>query len=192
MKLSFRACLLIALVLIAASFSIPPVRVFLERSMFLQMVIQIPMLFIGGALLSGLARPAVGIPIWRYINLYGLSGFMMAQMILLYWMLPISIDRAVVFPLVDLVKICTILIAGLLVGESLQKSPSALQLFFIGYFIAMLAWLGYYFVTTEFRLCNAYSLSSQQNTGYGLIGLDLITFALWSFNILQQKTRFSI
>jgi hypothetical protein len=139
-----------------------------------------------------IARPAAGIPIDRYIDLYGLSGFMMAQMILLYWMLPISIDRAVVFPLVDLVKICTILLAVLLVGESLQKSPPALQLFFIGYFIAMLAWLGYYFVTTELRLCNAYSLSSLHNTGYGLIGLDLITFALWTFNILQQKTRFSI
>jgi hypothetical protein len=52
------------------------------------------------------------------------------------------------------------------------------QLFFVGYLLAMLVTLGVYFVSTDIRLCNAYSQDSQIWTGYGLIALAIISTTL--------------
>ncbi len=174
----------------AISLSFSPFRIYLEQSMFVQMVIQLPILFIGGALINETK------PIRRFFsfintfNIYGLTSFMVAQTILVYWMLPISIDRAVVIPWVDGVKIISMIIAGVCVGQALQKAPLAIQLFFIGYFTAMMIWLGLYFATTEVRLCNVYSLSSQHMTGYGLVVISGILLAWWSWRVLKDRTLF--
>jgi len=147
--------IILATLMIAVGLSVPPFRTIIEQSMFMQMVIQIPLLFIGGAWLNSFSftkKISQNMASW---NVFGLTGFMLAQTILIYWMLPISIDRAVVIPLVDVAKVLTMMIAGFLVGDALQKSPAALQLFFIGYFSAMMIWLGMYFIFTDLRLCNA-------------------------------------
>ena len=114
---------------------------------------------------------------------------MLAQMILIYWMLPISLDRAVVMPLVDVAKVLTMIVAGFLVGDALKKSPVALQLFFIGYFAAMMIWLGMYFIYTDMRLCNAYSLSSQYWTGYGLCAISIAIVSYWSYRVLKKSSH---
>jgi len=172
--------------MIAVGLSVPPFRAIIEQSMFMQMVIQMPLLFIGGAWLNTFSiskKISQKISFW---NIFGLTGFMLAQTILIYWMLPISIDRAVVIPLFDVAKVLTMMVAGFLVGDALQKSPAALQLFFIGYFVAMMIWLGMYFIFTDLRLCNAYSLNSQYWTGYGLCAISIATVAFWSWRVLKK------
>jgi hypothetical protein len=181
--------IILATLMIAVGLSVPPFRTIIEQSMFMQMVIQMPLLFIGGACLNSFTftkKISQNMASW---NVFGLTGFMLAQTILIYWMLPISIDRAVVIPLVDVAKVLTMMIAGFLVGDALQKSPAALQLFFIGYFVAMMIWLGMYFIYTDMRLCNAYSLSSQYWTGYGLCTLSLAVVSYWSFHVLKKQSQ---
>jgi len=174
----------------AISLSFAPLRVYLEQSMFVQMVLQLPILFISGALISKTKRIQQFFSFIHPINIYGLTSFMVAQTILVYWMLPLSIDRAVVMPWVDGVKVITMIIAGICVGQALQKAPLAIQLFFIGYFTAMMIWLGLYFATTEIRLCNVYSLSSQHLTGYGLVVISGFLLAWWSWRVLKDRTLF--
>jgi len=174
----------------AISLSFAPLRVYLEQSMFVQMVVQLPILFIGGALISKTKRIQQFFSFIHPINIYGLTSFMVAQTILVYWMLPLSIDRAVVIPWVDGVKVITMIIAGICVGQALKEAPQAIQLFFIGYFTAMMIWLGLYFATTEVRLCNVYSLSSQHMTGYGLVVISATLLAWWSWRLLKEKSLF--
>jgi hypothetical protein len=174
----------------AISLSFSPFRIYLEQSMFVQMVIQLPILFICGALISETKSVKHFFSFINPINIYGLTSFMVAQMILVYWMLPISIDRAVVIPWVDGLKIISMIIAGVCVGQALQKAPLAIQLFFIGYFTAMMIWLGLYFATTEVRLCNVYSLSSQHMTGYGLVVISGTLLAWWSWRVIKDRTLF--
>lgn len=177
-------------IVVAISLSIPPFRIYLEQSMFVQMVIQLPILFIGGALLSETKQMKQFFSMIKVVNVYGLTSWMIAQLILVYWMLPISIDRAVVIPWVDALKVVSMIFAGVCVGQGLQKAPLAIQLFFIGYFTAMMIWLGLYFATTELRLCNVYSLSSQHLTGYGLIVISGILLAWWSWRVLKDRSLF--
>jgi hypothetical protein len=63
-----------------------------------------------------------------------------------------------------------------------------LQLFFIGYAVPMMIWLGLYFASVDLRLCNAYSLESQVRAGHGLAALALALGALWLAKMLRRGT----
>lgn len=174
--------------LCGAGLSVTPFRALIEQSMFVQMVVQMPLLFVGGFLLTRLRWVQCVLQGGASWNVYGLTGLMLAQTILVYWMLPISIDRAIVIPWVDGLKIVSMIIAGVFVGDALRRSPATLQLFFMGYFAAMTIWLGIYFIVTQTRLCNAYSLNSQRWTGYGLLLISLLVVGAWSYKAYKTKT----
>jgi hypothetical protein len=169
----------LAVSLLAISLSVPPLRSLIEQSMFWHMVVQMPLLVLAGWLtMSAWPRrsPLQFMTAW---NVYGLNGFFITFLILAYWMLPSAIDRAVVLPQADALKLLTLFAAGALSKHALDRSPTVLQLFFVALTVSMLIWLGFYFVTTELRLCNAYSLASQVSAGWGLIGLGISTGGAW-------------
>ena len=103
-----------------------------------------------------------------------------------YWMLPLAIDRAVVLPQADLFKVLTLFAGGALLKHSVERSPAVLQLFFVGYAVSMMVWLGLFFSTTDRRLCNAYSLDSQMDAGRGIAVLGIALGIAWLFGIMRQ------
>jgi hypothetical protein len=166
--------------------SLPPLRVLLEQSMAWHMLVQMPALVMAGWFLS--YSPWSKKLLATSWNRYGLTGFTAMQAVMAYWMLPSAIDRAVVVPLADAAKVTSLLFAGALLSDSMQRSPRMLQLFFVGYIVSMLAWLGLYFVTTEVRLCNAYSLSSQIITGKGLVLASLGISVAWLYRSIVARS----
>ena len=175
--------------LLAVAFSAPPLRFVIEQSMAWHMVVQMPLLVAAGAL-TARAFPALGLALkWNDFNLFGLTGFMAAQGIIAYWMLPSAIDRAIVNPGFDMLKLLTLFVSGALLRDAFQRAPMALQLFFIGYWVSMMCWLGIYFATTDLRLCNAYSLESQIATGWGLLSLGLLLGLAWLGNAWQKAIK---
>jgi hypothetical protein len=192
-----RALALLA-ALAAAALSAPGLRWLIEQSMVWHTLIQMPLLVLAGWLAHaafdkasdtpfGKALDASGQPTasapradwFGAINRYGLTGFMLAQLIALYWMIPSSIDRAVVLPSVDLVKLVTLWICGLALRDAMRRSPAPVQIFFVGYTLPMMLWLGLYLATTEIRLCNAYPLDTQIEAGRGMMGLSAALGLLW-------------
>ena len=164
---------------VATVLSVHPLRIIIEQSMAWHMVFQMPLLVLGGWL-AALALPRL-VLLQRVagFNAFGLTGFMAAQIIIAYWMLPLAIDRAVVLPLVDALKLITLFGSGMLLADAFRRAPAVLQLFFVGYWVSMMCWLGIYFATTDLRLCNAYSLQSQINTGWGLLMLGISLSIAW-------------
>ena len=174
---------------LAGALSMPPLRSVIEQSMAWHMVFQMPLLVAAGAL-AARALSAPRLPgQWINFNLFGLTGFMAAQSIIAYWMLPSAIDRAVVNPLFDVLKLLTLFASGMLLRDAFQRAPMALQLFFIGYWVSMMCWLGIYFATTDLRLCNAYSLESQLATGRGLLALGLLLGIVWLGNAGRKAIK---
>jgi hypothetical protein len=174
-----RALLALIATVLAVALSAPPWRYLIEQSMVWHMAVQMPLLVLAGwwairALPHG--RAVDWLTPW---NRYGLTGFITALVILAYWMLPLAIDRAVVLPQADLFKLLTLFFAGLLLQHSFACSPAALQLFFVGYLVSMMTWLGSYFITTDLRLCNAYSLETQVQTGWGIAAIGIGLGVLW-------------
>jgi len=178
---------LLALLLaaLAASLSLPPLRVLIEQSMVWHMLVQMPLLVAAGACAAAAWPQAMG-GRWARINRYGLTGFMLAQCITAYWMIPALVDRAVVLPGADAAKLATLWVAGVALRQGYVQAPLAVQLFFLGYGLPMLAWLGFHLASTEVRLCNAYSLESQLRTGQGLVALALVLGLVWAASLRRQ------
>lgn len=175
--------------LLAVALSVPPLRIVIEQSMAWHMVFQMPLLVAAGAL-TARAFPAPGLAVkWTDFNLFGLTGFMAAQAIIAYWMLPFAIDRAVVNPGFDVLKLLTLFASGMLLRGAFQRAPVALQLFFIGYWVSMMCWVGIYYATTDLRLCNAYSRESQIVTGWGLLALGMLPGIVWLGKVWRETIQ---
>jgi hypothetical protein len=147
--------------------------------MFWHMVVQMPLLVLAGWLTRSAWPRRSAQQFMAAWNVYGLNGFFLMFLILAYWMLPSAIDRAVVLPQADALKLLTLVVGGALSKHAIDRSPTVLQLFFVTLTVSMLIWLGFYFIPTELRLCNAYSLANQASTGWGLIGLGIAVESPW-------------
>jgi len=174
---------------VAVALSVPPLRSVIEQSMAWHMVFQMPLLVLAGALAAGAWPQRFMLNQLTAFNHFGLTGFMAAQAIIAYWMLPLAIDRAVVSPSFDAIKILSLLTCGTLLFSAFKRAPGALQLFFMGYWVSMMCWLGIYFATTDLRLCNAYSLESQVSAGYGLLALGLLLGVAWLATVGWTSVR---
>ncbi len=168
----------------AIALSMPAVRSLIEQSMVWHMLVQMPLLILGGWLS---ARALSDFPRVRTTwNRYGLSAFFAAQSILAYWMLPVAIDRAVVLAAADLAKVVSLFAVGWLLWHAMERSPALIQLFFVGSTVSMMAWLGTYFATVDLRLCNAYSLESQIAAGQGLMIVAFALALLWLVGTVRK------
>jgi hypothetical protein len=177
--------LAIQLTLLAALLSVPPLRALIEQSMVWHMLVQMPLLVLAGFSTAVAWPQALGDRLARY-NFFGLTGFMLAQCITAYWMIPAMIDRAVVLPNADVSKLVGLWLTGVVLRQSFLKAPLAVQLFFVGYSLPMLAWLGFYMFSTDLRLCNAYSLESQLRAGWGLVLLAAALGLGWAYSVRAQ------
>ena len=178
----------------ALALSLPPLRWLIEQSMVWHMLVQMPLLVAAGALCAAAlqhwrlrrhwrpgrpaAHPTTAGPLGR-IDRYGLTGFMAALMVGAYWMIPATVDRAVVLPSADAAKIVSLWLAGAALQQAFGRAPAAVQLFFVGSALPMGVWVGVYLASTDLRLCNAYSLASQVQTGRGMVVLSLLAGAAW-------------
>ena len=173
------AALAAAVSVVAVSLSVPPLRGLIEQSMVWHIVVQMPMLVAGGWLSMRILSGKLILRTLDVWNRYGLTGFVGAQAIAAYWMLPVAIDRAVVLPQSDVLKVLTLFACGAMLGHSFERAPAVIQLFFVGYSVSMLAWLGIYISTTDLRLCNAYSLESRTAAGRAIAMLGITLGCIW-------------
>jgi hypothetical protein len=175
---------------LACALSVPPARALIEQSMVWHMVVQMPMLLAAGWLWMGVVPPGRGQALEAW-NRFGLTGFIAGQVVFAWWMLPVSIDRAVVMPSADLLKLVSLLACGAVLRHSVERSPAVVQLFFVGYAVTMLIATGVFLATTERRLCNAYSLDSQLNAGVGVAALGLALGAAWACRVIMRSRQAS-
>ena len=97
-------------------------------------------------------------------------------------MLPISIDKALLYPAWDVFKLLSLLITGAVLKVVFQ-SNRLLALFFIGSMAMMLFFVGFYYQQTDTRLCNAYLIESQQVTCLGLLVISCLLLSFLFFKI---------
>jgi hypothetical protein len=174
---------------LGCALSVPPWRSLIEQSMVWHMAVQMPMLVAGGWLLAGSAIDGPRMQRFADWNRFGLTGFIASQVIVAYWMLPLAIDRAVVLPRVDVFKLVSLLACGAMLKASFARSPTVLQLFFVGYAVSMLSAAGVFLVSTDRRLCNAYSLDSQWNAGGSVVALGVALGCAWAWRVVRDTRR---
>ena len=150
----------------------------LEQRMVTHMVVELPLLFaIGWWSAMPIARQG---PDWlRYINAGGLSGLTVAMVISALWMLPLSLDAAVLSPLVGWLKVASVLLAGGLTCISLREARPAIQAFFVLNWTWMTGAAGGLYQQVPERLCSTYLLGDQAWAGRGLVALAVAVATAW-------------
>ncbi len=105
-------------------------RGWLEAHMARHMLLQFPLLLLGGMLLAGWL-PLV----WRrrigYYNQLGLNGMVYASLLTSVWMIPSALDLALAEPGINLAKLCSLFLAGVALRLSWQPAGRVLQGFFL-------------------------------------------------------------
>jgi len=172
-RLALPGALLVALALL--------LRGPLEASMALHMVVQLPMIAVGGAL-SGLAAARQAAPLagaqarW---DAHGLAGLVWLLLASAYWMVPRALEQSLTMPLAEAGKFASLFLLGFLLPGALSRAAAVIQLFFLGNFCAMMAIAGMLYQDMPQRLCNAYSVDDQVVTGVGLVVASIGIAAAW-------------
>jgi hypothetical protein len=163
--------------------AMPPVAAWLEGSMAGHMLVQIPLLALGGGLVARAAAGGRGAAFTGF-NADGIPGLLVAAFAAAVWMLPRMLDAALRTPLVEAAKFITV---PLLVGAPVALSWPLLPLVARGFVWANLtshaAVLGWLYTVAPDRLCTRYLYDQQAAVGAALsviaVGL-LVGWGWWA------------
>jgi hypothetical protein len=145
--------------------ALPPVRHALEATMTLQMLVQIPLLaFAGWRMALFLPRQWIGaVAAW---NRSGISGFVLASLAAIVWMLPRALDAALDAPPIEIAKFVSVpLLIGAPLAISWPRAGFVVRGVFLVEVVAMTFRLGWLYLGSPVRLCSNYLLSDQQQLG---------------------------
>ena len=171
--------------LLYATLLLPPVRAWLEASMTLQMLVQIPLLIGVGYLLAGALPARLDASLARW-NQHGITSLVLATLAGMFWMLPRSLDAAIGEPWMALAKFISVpLLIGLPLGLGWPRMGFVVRGVFLLELIATFFRLGWLYLVSPVRLCNNYLLDDQQRAGEamlvigGLILAGVVAKLLW-------------
>ncbi len=171
-----------------ALLALPGPRQALEASMWRHMVLQFPLLLLAGALLAAAlpARARGAVARW---NAHGISGLVLAGVVLAVLMVPRALDLALRDAGVELAKHAALLLAGAALRLSWRPAGRVVQGFFLGNVLTMTAVAGQLYRDAPLRLCNAYLLDDQARLGGWLTGLAALAALGWLGRVAWQLTR---
>ena len=161
-------------------------RGWLEAHMARHMLLQFPLLLLGGALL------AAWLPlVWRqrisHYNQLGLNGMVYVSLLTTVWMIPSALDLALAQPGINLAKLLSLFLAGMALRLSWQPAGRMIQGFFLIGWAMMGMTVGMLYGESDSRLCNAYLQSQQARAGNGLILLSGLMVLGWCARVWQEQ-----
>ncbi|HKB55506.1 MAG TPA: hypothetical protein VKD22_16030 [Ramlibacter sp.] len=172
MKRRVAALVLFALMLVT------PARAALESSMSLQMLVQVPLFALCGAVVGGAFPPRWRERLDRW-NAYGMAGLFAVALVTALLMIPRALDLAVADWRIDAVKALALLACGIALRASWTRAGALVQGFFLGNVLPMTAAVGQLYQDSPLRLCNAYLLGDQVRLGQALVGVAAAVGMAW-------------
>lgn len=177
------SCGLLAILVLAT----PPLRQWLEADMLRHMLLQFPLLIAAGLLL-GLGLPAGLTRRLAAWNRHGIAGLLLASLVAAFWMIPRALDEVLLLPWLDAAKFVSLTLGvGAALALSWRPAGFLVQGFFLGNLLPMMTVVGWLYVESPVRLCNAYLTSQQEATGSGLIWLSIFAALLWLASFFTQS-----
>lgn len=163
--------------------ALPPIRHLMEASMPLH-VLQLGLLAVcGGWLAHGLRH--VELPGLDGINRHGITGALTGLVTLAFWLLPLSLDRALSESLWALGKFLAVpLLLGFCLVRSWPRLPVVVRGALWAQSISMAIVMGWLYRESPVRLCNNYLLHEQQQLGlllWLLAAALSVRLIIWAF-----------
>jgi hypothetical protein len=164
--------------------AVPAARGMMESDMALHMLLQFPLLLLAGWLMAKGIPPQTraGIQKWNHA---GIAGLLATSMILTFWMLPRALDVVLTNTPLEVCKFLSLALAGAALEVSWQTAGMIARGFFLGNLLPMMMVIGWLYIETPFRICNAYLASDQLRTGSGLLALSIAGSVVWLFSFFM-------
>lgn len=108
---------------------------------------------------------------------WGIAIFIFVMASLIFWMLPHSIDKAVIDPSFNRIMHLNMAAAGLLVVPALRSMIFEVKIIFLGMLSAMIVATGIALTSFDILLCSAFDVFQQKSTGNKLIVIGIVLFA---------------
>jgi hypothetical protein len=163
----------------------PPVANFMESVMVIHMHMQMPMLVIAGILMACFFQKRFP-GFFEKWNSNGVPGITLFVVIMVYWMLPRSMDEALTSHLVEGFKFISL---PFLAGISLRDSWIKLNPFgknsIIIIFTVLFLGLGWLYIWSPVQLCNNYLVIQQVTLGWGFLttAIGMVVYLGYNFFI---------
>lgn len=168
-----------------AVLALPPVRTALETTLAGHMVAQIGLLAVAGWWLGrGLGPVRAGEA--GGFNRFGATGVVAAVFALVFWMLPLSLDKALLAPAWEAGKYLSVpLLLGLPLARSWPRLPPLARGLLWANAVSMLVVMGWVYREAPVRLCNSYLVDQQLVLGLTLWGLAAAIGGYWGLRAFK-------
>lgn len=156
----------------------------LSQTMPRHQVVQLPLMFASGVLLAlAFPRAAIRDAAWE------LAAFIFVMGSLIFWMLPRSIDWAVIDAAFNRVMHANMAAAGFLCVAAMRHAPLEMRIAFLGMIAAMLLATGLALRSFDILLCSSFTVSQQHETGFWLAGIGLTLLIATAGGFIRSLRR---
>ncbi|MBW7930620.1 MAG: hypothetical protein H3C57_04850 [Gammaproteobacteria bacterium] len=167
----------------------PAARGFLEASMSLQMLVQMPLLGLAGYLLARHLPERVRRVLASW-DRGGVSGLLLAAVVSLPWMLPRLMDAALAAPWVELAKFTSLpLLIGLPLALSWPRAGLVVRGVFLMEMVATAFRVGWLYLVAPQQLCVNYLVDDQQRLGTALLVLGVLATLVLACQLMWGHPR---
>lgn len=159
---------------------LPPVITLSESIMIIHMHMQMPLLGIAGMLMTPFLQKMFPNFFAKW-NRNGIPGIILFFIVILYWLIPRTMDEALTMPLSEIFKfISWPFLAGVPLRDSWSKLTPAIKNVVYISLTVIYAFMGWLYIASPDQLCNNYLIVEQRTLGWGFL---LIAFCIILFFI---------
>ena len=162
-------CKLLIVALLPALLLLPRVDAVFSATMLRKALAESVLLLLGGCAVSRLCP-------WRRWTAHAPPAVVAATLLLLFWMIPRSIDFTQSYSSANALFVISLFGAGLLLSHYLPLLPSVARVAYALYFSSMIVALGLLYACQSTLLCSAYTLEDQQAFGWMLVPVGLVAY----------------
>ncbi|MFD1848519.1 hypothetical protein [Oceanobacillus bengalensis] len=169
---------------------LPPVVTLAESVMAIHMHMQMPLFVVAGFLMAPFFQK-------RFPNFFakwnsnGVPGIILFMIIVLYWLLPRTMDEALTIPAVEIFKFISLpFLAGIPLRDSWKKLGSlGKNIIYVSLSVlfGVMAWL---YIASPTQLCNNYLIVEQKTLGWGFVFLALAIMIYFIQTLFIDKSEY--
>lgn len=115
---------------------------------------------------------------WRRTASYAPSAVVGATLMLMFWMIPRSIDLTQIYREVNSLYVFSLFAVGFLLSSYLPLLPAVARVVYALYFLSMIVALGLLYASLTTLLCSAFTLEDQHAFGWMLVPLGLALYMI--------------
>ena len=180
-----RSSLLMIACIMVMALALPQIRELLEGQLATHVLIQMPLLASAGWLCGQAYSRSLERPMQCW-NTGGVPGLLLVMFVLLFWMLPRSVDAAVAQLGFEIGKFISLPLAGGALTLSFPRTPILLRGAIKANVVSMCAVLAWFYSAAPTRLCTSYLESEQRQLGRAFALCAAMLSIVWGASLMFE------